>query len=117
MPSTSRRTLRCLAVVLALLTFVPAAQASTGAFERSFGRDVVAGNANFGPEVCTVAASCRASARLGGELDSPRGIAESPTNGKVYVVDQFQHRVDRFAADGTWERAWGKDVDIGGGDG
>src|SRR3954451_17028219 len=117
MPSTSRRTLRCLAVVLALLTFVPAAQASTGAFERTFGRDVVAGNTNFGPEVCTVAATCRASSRLGGEFEQPAGVAENAVNGKVYVIDQFQHRVDRFAADGTWERAWGKDVDSGGGDG
>jgi NHL repeat len=111
------RAVHALAVLIVLLAVAPAAHASTGSFERAFGRDVVAGNASFGPEVCTVAADCRASSRLGGELDTPSGVAENPSTGRVYVVDQFQHRVDRFAADGTWERAWGKDVDSGGGDG
>src|SRR3954469_16557667 len=106
-----------LALILLLLTIAPAANASTGAFERAFGRDVVAQNSIFGPEVCTVAADCRASSRLGGELDTPGGVAANPVTGKVYVVDQFAHRVERFAADGTWERAWGKDVDVAGGDG
>src|SRR5829696_7054276 len=117
MPLTPRRAVQCLAVLLTFLTVAPAAHASTGAFERTFGRDVVAGNTVFGPEVCTVAASCRASSRLGGELDTPSGVAANPSTGKVYVVDQFANRVERFAADGTWERAWGKDVDLGGGDG
>src|SRR5215203_4761371 len=117
MPLTPRRAIRCLAVLLTLLTVAPAAQASTGTFERTFGRDVVAGNAIFGPEVCTVAADCRPSSRLGGELDQPSGVAANPSTGRVYVVDQSAHRVERFAADGTWERAWGKDVDLGGGDG
>jgi hypothetical protein len=116
MPFSPRR-FAGLAIALVLLAVAPAADASTGAFERAFGRDVVAGNAIFGPEVCTVSAECRASSRLGGELDQPSGVAANPSTGKVYVVDQSSHRVERFAADGTWERAWGKDVDVAGGDG
>src|SRR5438874_10629243 len=114
---TARRLAAAFALLLALLAVAPAAHASTGAFERAFGRDVIAGNTTFGPEVCTVATDCRASSRLGGEFESPSGVAANPITGQVYVVDQFEHRVDRFAADGTWERAWGKDVVNGGGDG
>jgi sugar lactone lactonase YvrE len=38
------------------------------------------------------------SSNLANRLNSPRGTAFDPVNGKVYVVDSFNHRVLRFPA-------------------
>jgi uncharacterized protein (DUF2147 family) len=90
---------------------------SDGAFQRAWGRDVVAGGA-AGYEVCTTAASCKAAATggLGGELSDPSGVTVD-ASGKVYVTDRFNVRVQRFDTAGAWELAWGKDVVVGGGTG
>jgi DNA-binding beta-propeller fold protein YncE len=42
-----------------------------------------------------------------GQFDTPSGIAVSPANGDVYVVDRFNNRIQRFAPDGTFVSAWG----------
>ena len=45
--------------------------------------------------------------RHGEPFNSPTGIAIGP-NGKIYVSDGYgNRRIHRFAADGTYETAWG----------
>jgi tripartite motif-containing protein 71 len=87
---------------------------SAGNWERAWGKGVN-GGPGFG--VCTVAATCQAGATggLGGELNAPRSIAID-SGGHVYVADSFNNRIQRFDSSGNWERAWGKDVNGGGGD-
>jgi len=90
---------------------------SAGNFQRAWGKDVVTGGGT-GFEVCTAAASCKAGAEggLGGELMSPSGVGVDVA-GNVYVSDQFNHRIQKFDSAGNFQRAWGKDVDTGGGTG
>jgi len=45
----------------------------------------------------------------------PRGIAADPSSGHVFVSDQTNKRVVEFDALGTFVRAWGWDVVVGGG--
>ena len=45
-----------------------------------------------------------------GQLDSPWGVALD-AGGDVYVSDQFNYRVDKFAAAGSFSFAWGWGVD------
>jgi tripartite motif-containing protein 71 len=90
---------------------------SFGNWERAWGRDVVAGGGT-GFEVCTVAASCKQGVvgGLGGELNNPSGVATDAA-GNVYVIDVQNDRIQKFDSSGNFERAWGKDVDSGGGTG
>lgn len=49
----------------------------------------------------------------GGLFAGPGGLAVSSApghEGEIYVADSRNHRVQRFAPDGTFERAWGADV-------
>jgi NHL repeat-containing protein len=50
-----------------------------------------------------------------GELDLPSGVAIG-TDGASYVADNENNRISVFAPDGTFLRAFGKDVRPGGGD-
>jgi NHL repeat len=45
-----------------------------------------------------------------GSMDNPTGVAVSPLNGHVYVVDQGNRRVNEFDGNGGFVAAWGKDV-------
>jgi hypothetical protein len=85
---------------------------ASGAFISAWGKDVdSAGGTDF--EVCTVAANCKAastSTGLGGELNSPQGIAVNQTTGDVYVTEQNNRRVQVFSATGAPLRAFGQDV-------
>ncbi len=118
----SRASVRAIATVGAGLSllFACAGQAHAAAptWERAWGEDVVTGGGT-GAEICTVAAECKAglsTGGLGGELNAPRGIAIGP-DGDVYVTEDARNRVQKFDADGNFERAWGKDVVTGGGTG
>ncbi|HEX2212706.1 MAG TPA: hypothetical protein VHH12_04465, partial [Mycobacterium sp.] len=50
------------------------------------------------------------SGSLGGQFNEPRGIAVRHSTGQIYVADDNNHRVQRFSADGAFERAWGRNV-------
>ena len=71
---------------------------SFGNWQRAWGKNVdEAGGA--GLEVCTVASNCQAGSfatALGGELDSPGGLASDPA-GSLYVADRENSRIQRFA--------------------
>ena len=91
---------------------------SSGSFQRMWGKDVLSGGST-GPEICVVAANCtpgNVSAQLGGEFNEAAGVAVAP-DGDVIVGEGNGHRVQRFDSNGTFERAWGKDVVAGGGTG
>lgn len=89
-----------------------------GDFIRAWGWDVLSGGGT-GFEVCEVAASCKAGAPGGGagQLNQPRGVAVDQTGGNLYVLDHKNFRVQQFSASGAFIRAWGADVDTGGGSG
>jgi uncharacterized protein (TIGR03663 family) len=42
-----------------------------------------------------------------GQFDQPRGIAVSPTDGSVYVVDMGNDRIERFDENGEFVGIWG----------
>jgi tripartite motif-containing protein 71 len=42
-----------------------------------------------------------------GGFNQPEGIAIDQTTGQVYVTDTFNHRIQRFSADGAFEAKWG----------
>jgi DNA-binding beta-propeller fold protein YncE len=81
-------------------------------FQRAWGKGVNGGSA-FG--ICTVAASCQAGTTggLGGEMNFPAYLAI--TGATVYVSDEFNNRIQKFDTSGNWQRAWGKNVNQGGG--
>ena len=101
------------AVGIALDLAVAPAQASNGAFERAWGKNVN-GSGVFG--VCTLAASCLPGDQgvLGGELNNPEAIATDAA-GNVYVSDNG--RIEKFDSAIDFLLAWGKDVVTGGGTG
>jgi hypothetical protein len=91
--------------------------ASTGGFQFAWGKDVVssgpdANGTNF--EVCHAEIDfCKAgngAGHLGGDLNNPDAVA-TDTEGKVYIGEEDNSRIDRFGSDGTFQRLWGRDVD------
>src|SRR5262249_28187277 len=81
---------------------------SDGNWERLWGLDV---NGGSGFEICTVASSCTVAdaGSDAGAMLFPLGLAT--VGGKVYVSDTANNRVQRFDAEGKWERLWGVAVD------
>ena len=49
-----------------------------------------------------------------GQFGNLGGVEVRQSTGQIYVVDRGNHRVQRFAADGTFELMWGRDVKVGG---
>ena len=91
-------------------TFTP-----QGAFVRAFGFDVDPGGGT-GFEVCTVSCKIGVPGDAAGQLSFPNGVAVDPA-GNVHVADLNNHRVATFSAQGAFVRAFGFDVDPGGGTG
>ena len=83
---------------------------SSGNFERAWGKGV---NSSPPLGVCTVAANCLmgSTGSLGGEFNAPGGVA-TDSAGNVYVGDTSNNRVQKFDSAGTFERMWGKGVNM-----
>ncbi len=89
---------------------------SAGTFLRAWGKDVASagpGNTGTGFEICVAANgdTCKVgvSGGLGGEMSGPADIAVDGA-GSIYVTDALNHRIQKFDSDGTFLRAWGRDV-------
>lgn len=86
---------------------------SSVVWQRAWGKGVNGGSA-FG--ICTVAASCQAGTTggLGGEMNDPFFLA-TDSAGNVYASEFLGKRIQKFDTSGNWQRAWGKNVNQGGG--
>ena len=85
-------------------------------FERTWGEDVdVDGGRGF--EVCTTNCKAGVDGSAAGETQGVEDIAVSVDGLAVYVTDESNRRVNQYAPDGTFVRAWGRDVIPGGGTG
>jgi tripartite motif-containing protein 71 len=84
---------------------------TSGGWQRAWGVHVNGGS-GFG--VCTSAALCQAGTTggLGGQMFFPIDVGTDSV-GNVYVADYGNSRIQKFASSGTWDRAWGKDVNGG----
>ena len=81
-----------------------------GHFIAVWGKDVDKGGGT-GFEVCSVSANCQGASAgaLGGEFYGADGIGIDSTD-HVYVADYSNDRIQKFDANGNFERAWGKNV-------
>jgi hypothetical protein len=101
-----RGRLAALSLAAALLALALLASSAFASKELLSDFGTFAGSASFGG----------GSGSFGGELNNPRdiGVNESgvgPANaGDTYVADEANNRIERFAADGSFISAWGKDV-------
>jgi hypothetical protein len=88
-----------------------------GGFLRAFGFDVVPGGF-IDNEVCTSVTGCKAgiAGDDAGHLDNPLNIAIGG-DGNLYIADFDNHRISVFTPAGGFLRAFGYDVDPGGGTG
>ena len=79
---------------------------ASGAFERTWGKDVAVGGGT-GFEVCT--ANCKAGVDgiADGETQGVEDVAVSPDGLAVYVTDNGNRRVSQYAPDGTFVRDFG----------
>jgi DNA-binding beta-propeller fold protein YncE len=88
---------------------------SAGTFERTWGKGV---NQTTAGNLCTAASgnTCQAGSAataLGGDMNTPAGLSVDP-GGNVYVADALNNRIQKFDSSGTWNRAWGVNVNGGG---
>jgi hypothetical protein len=82
-----------------------------GAFIRGIGKDVGPG----GADVCTPETGCFAGPpvdRSAGSMYMPEDVAIGP-EGQLIVADTGNNRIDVFAPDGSFLRAFGKEVNAG----
>jgi DNA-binding beta-propeller fold protein YncE len=88
---------------------------ASGVFERTWGKDVIAGGTAIA-EICTQAENCKAGINgafdLGGEFSGPEDVAVDSA-GYSYVADTGNNRIQKFDPAGHFILAWGKDVVAG----
>jgi DNA-binding beta-propeller fold protein YncE len=100
-------------VALLFLALGASASATSGSFDRTWGKDVIGGGAT-GYEICAVAAFCKQ-----GEIGVQNGEFKHPTDaatdsaGNAYVADE-DHRIQKFDAAGTYLSTFGGPGDLGG---
>ena len=103
-------------LVLAGVLGAPGVARAEVTFDRAFGVGVDTGTAVF--ENCTIASGCQAGidSDAAGGMSNPLGMAVD-AQGRILIVDQGSHRVERFAVaeDGSvsLDRAFGIGVDTG----
>ena len=104
-----RLAIAVVALGIAAVTAALPAWGATGAWDRTWGEDVVAGNAETGPEICTIAAACQTGqdGTGAGAFSRPKDVAVAP-NGDVYVVDEAVPHIEVFDAAGTFIREFGQ---------
>jgi DNA-binding beta-propeller fold protein YncE len=95
----------CFALAFALLLTPAAARADDPIFDRAFG----AGPADLCSSVCRAGSSGNGA----GQFSFPAGVAVS--GGEVFVADQNNHRISVYDTDGTFTRAFGRNVNLSGG--
>jgi tripartite motif-containing protein 71 len=88
-----------------------------GSFVRAFGYDVVPGGGE-GFEICTLATRCRrgTSGGAAGQVSSFVLGVGADAAGNVYVAESGNSRVSQFTTEGSFVRAFGRDVVPGGAD-
>jgi len=89
--------------------------AANGTFLRAFGWDVIPGNAETGFEVCTTLCKAGTSGGGAGQLNNPRGLDLDGSD--LYVAESNNDRISVFTTQGAFLRAFGADVNTGGGTG
>ncbi|HKB51413.1 MAG TPA: NHL repeat-containing protein [Solirubrobacterales bacterium] len=85
-----------------------------GAFVRGIGKEVDPGGGN----VCTEKTGCQAGPSVdhsAGSMAGPEDVAFGPAS-ELLVADPGNDRIDVFAPDGSFLRAFGKEVNSGSGD-
>jgi DNA-binding beta-propeller fold protein YncE len=89
-----------------------------GSFVRAFGYDVVPGG-DEGFEICTLATRCKrgTSGGAAGQLSSFVLGMSADSADNVYVAESGNARVSQFTTEGSFVRAFGRDVVPGGGEG
>jgi DNA-binding beta-propeller fold protein YncE len=89
-----------------------------GSFVRAFGHDVVPGGGE-GFEICTLATRCKRGTPGGaaGQVSSFVLGVGADAAGNVYVAESGNSRVSEFTTEGSFVRAFGRDVVPGGADG
>lgn len=87
---------------------------TSGRFVIGIGKDVALGGTG---DACTPATDCNAGVADGsaGAMGRPQDVAFGP-DGELVVADLDNRRVDVFAPDGSFLRAFGKEVNPGAGD-
>ena len=88
-----------------------------GSFVRAFGYDVVPGGGE-GFEICTQATRCKrgTSGGAAGQVSSFVLGVGADAAGNVYVAESGNSRVSQFTTEGSFVRAFGRDVVPGGAD-
>ncbi len=88
-----------------------------GSFVRAFGYDVVPGGGE-GFEICTQATHCKrgTSGGAAGQLSSFVLGVGADAAGNVYVAESGNSRLSQFTTEGSFVRAFGRDVVPGGAD-
>ena len=86
---------------------------ASGAFERTWGKDVAVGGGT-GFEVCTTVCKAGVDGLGAGETQGVEDVAVSPDGLAVYVTDDGNRLVHQYAPDGTFVREWGGEGTDGG---
>jgi hypothetical protein len=82
---------------------------ASGSFRFAFGAEV---NATDHSDICTASSGCVAAARsaVAGGMNRPSDLILS--EGKVFVADVRNHRIDVFSEEGEFEFAFGEKVNV-----
>ncbi len=84
---------------------------SDGAFIAAWGWGVSDGSSAY--QICTSSCQAGTSGANAGQLSNPYAITVGESDQSVYVTDQNNNRIEKFASDGSFLAAWGWGVSDG----